>query len=110
MADRIALLDGGRLVTTGTAAELKHHVGSAWLQVTFGDGHSEAFPTDGSVGALHDALGGLRLDPRGVQSVELHTPSLDDVFLTLTEHRRAPDDLGSAADSIGSEQKAGTPQ
>jgi ABC-2 type transport system ATP-binding protein len=64
LADRIAVLDGGRIVATGTAAQLKARVG-------------------GTVSGLRRALDVL--DEAGAEGVvTLRRPSLDDVFLALT--------------------------
>ncbi|MFI6514203.1 ATP-binding cassette domain-containing protein [Spirillospora sp. NPDC050679] len=106
LADRIAVLDGGRLIAEGTAEELKRLIpgGHVSLRFTeegplkaalgvlgqgFLDGSDDArltlqVPGDGSVAALRDLL--ARLDAAGIEPAELgvHTPDLDDVFLTLT--------------------------
>jgi ABC-2 type transport system ATP-binding protein len=102
LADRIAVLDAGRLVAEGTAAELKRRVPGGHVVLSFGnpadlaaaatvvDGTPDEgaltlqVPGDGSVRAIRDLLD--RLDRAGVEVGELsvHTPDLDDVFLALT--------------------------
>ncbi|GAA3010907.1 ATP-binding cassette domain-containing protein [Actinokineospora diospyrosa] len=103
LADRIALIDHGRLVAEGTAAELKRRVPGGHVLLRFPDAPSlEAaardlgqvtrdndalalrVPSDGSVRALRDLL--TRLADRAIEVDELsvHTPDLDDVFLALT--------------------------
>lgn len=103
LADLIAVLDQGRLVAQGTAAELKRRVPGSYVRLEFGEQHQldmalgvlgEArrdadalalqVPNDGSVGALRALL--ERLDEHAVDVAELtvHTPDLDDVFLALT--------------------------
>ncbi|MEV0845907.1 ATP-binding cassette domain-containing protein [Streptomyces sp. NPDC049954] len=105
LADRIAVLDGGRLVAEGTAAELKRLVPGGHVRLRFATpgayGHaaqalSEAarsdealcltVPNGGSQAELRSLLG--RLEVAGVEADELtvHTPDLDDVFFALTGH------------------------
>jgi ABC-2 type transport system ATP-binding protein len=84
LADRIAVLDGGRIVATGTAAALKARVGGDAVELR--DEHGDVLqevPTDGSVSDLRRALDVL--DEAGAEGlVTLRRPSLDDVFLSLT--------------------------
>ncbi len=84
LADRIAVLDGGRVVATGTAAQLKARVGGDTVELH--DAHGDLLrevPTDGTVSDLRRALDVL--DESGAEGVvSLRRPSLDDVFLALT--------------------------
>lgn len=84
LADRIAVLDGGRIVGTGTAAQLKSRIGGDTVEVH--DDHGELLrevATDGTVSGLRAALD--LLDAAGAEgAVTLRRPSLDDVFLALT--------------------------
>ncbi|OII65075.1 ABC transporter [Streptomyces sp. CC53] len=103
LADRIAVLDGGRIAAEGTAEELKRTVPGGHLRLRFSDPAAyrsaadalrgaarddEALalriPSDGSQRELRSHLD--RLDAAGVEADELtvHTPDLDDVFLALT--------------------------
>lgn len=103
LADRIGVLDGGRLVAEGTAEELKRLVPGGHVRLQFsgaGELHEAArvlsvpvedaaslgldVPGDGSVAALKFLL--ARLDDARVQvaGLTVHTPDLDDVFLALT--------------------------
>ncbi|WP_216917883.1 ATP-binding cassette domain-containing protein [Nocardia noduli] len=107
LADRIAVLDNGRLVAEGTAAELKRLVPGGHIRLRFadragleaaarslGDGAREdgseeftlAVPSDGGVAALRAVLDRLDADQVAVEGLAVHTPNLDDVFLTLTGH------------------------
>ncbi|MHC2997772.1 ATP-binding cassette domain-containing protein [Microbacterium sp. HJ5] len=84
LADRIAVLDGGRIVATGTAAQLKARIGGDTVELhdLHGDLMHEV-PTDGTVSGLRAALD--QLDESGAEGVvSLRRPSLDDVFLALT--------------------------
>jgi daunorubicin resistance ABC transporter ATP-binding subunit len=115
LAQRIAVVDQGRIVAEGTAAELKSTVGTEVLVVRVADparvADAAACLADLAAGdePLVDAAAGeirlavsepgasgeavRRLDTRAlpIAAVELQQPSLDDVFLTLTG-RRADDD------------------
>jgi ABC-2 type transport system ATP-binding protein len=103
LADRVALLDHGRLVAQGTPAELKRQVPGSHVQLSFtsaADLDAAArvlpgavrdkenltlrVPGDGGVSSLRALL--ARLDDHSVSAEELsvHTPDLDDVFLALT--------------------------
>ena len=103
LADRVAILDGGRLIAQGTTQELKRLIpggridlrfadaakqraGAEALQVPVPDGEAVALqvPTDGNVATLRRVL--RELDESGVDVDELaiHDPDLDDVFLALT--------------------------
>jgi ABC-2 type transport system ATP-binding protein len=107
LADRIAVLDGGRLVAQGTAAELKRRLPGGHVRLRFADApeldtaalvlpgatrDDEALtlevPSDGGTKSLRDLLN--RLDENSVHAEEfsVHTPDLDDVFLALTGHSR----------------------
>jgi ABC-2 type transport system ATP-binding protein len=106
LADRIAVIDGGRVVAEGTAAELKGRVGIELVELTFADGAALAagaallevadlderacllrVATDGSATHLRHVLD--RLADRGVDvaHVGVRRPSLDDVFIALTAAR-----------------------
>ena len=103
LADRIGVLDAGRLVAEGTADELKRLVPGGHVRLEFagtrpleraahvlgvppaGTGVlALEVPGDGSVAALKSLL--ARLDDAGVDvaGLTVHTPDLDDVFLALT--------------------------
>lgn len=90
LADRIAVLDGGRVVATGTPAELKALVGTDTVVLTGPGGEVlREIPTDGSVEGLRLALAQLGdVSPGG--EVTLRRPTLDDVFLSLTGASGAP--------------------
>ncbi|WP_345963792.1 ATP-binding cassette domain-containing protein [Streptomyces sp. BRB040] len=109
LADRIAVLDGGRIAAEGTAEELKRIVPGGHVRLRFTDpaayrdaatalpastGDDEALalqvPSDGSQRALRTVLD--RLDAAGVEADELtvHTPDLDDVFFALTGGAAVP--------------------
>ena len=104
LADRIAVLDQGRIVATGTPAELKRRVPGGHIRLQFADEvHAAAaarlleggsrdgdlalnVPGDAGVRALRTLLAKLDDAAIEVEDLSLHTPDLDDVFFALTGH------------------------
>ncbi len=103
LADRIAVLNDGRIVAEGTAEDLKRMVPGGHIRLRFTDPSAyrsaatalrevqrddEALalqiPSGGSQRELRSVLD--RLDAAGIEADELtvHTPDLDDVFFALT--------------------------
>ncbi|MFJ8150536.1 ATP-binding cassette domain-containing protein [Streptomyces sp. NPDC096094] len=103
LADRIAVLNDGRIAAQGSAEELKRLIPGGHIRLRFTDPAAyqsaasalgevtrddEALalrlPSDGSQRELRSVLD--RLDSAGVEADELtvHTPDLDDVFFALT--------------------------
>jgi ABC-2 type transport system ATP-binding protein len=104
LAGQIALLDHGTLIAQGTPDELKRMIPGGHIRLRFTDtgtlskardviarparADEDALtlevPTSASVTELRGIL--TRLDDQGIGVAELtvHTPGLDDVFLTLT--------------------------
>jgi ABC-2 type transport system ATP-binding protein len=110
LADRVALLDHGRLVAEGTPDELKRLVPGGHISLEFadaagldaaaralGDVPSDRdaltlrIASDGSVAALKALLD--RLDDQSVEKLSIHTPDLDDVFFALTHSGVANDEV-----------------
>jgi daunorubicin resistance ABC transporter ATP-binding subunit len=115
LAQRIAVVDHGRIVAEGTAAELKAAIGAEVLVLRLADpartadaaadvadlatidepqvdvAAGEVRLAVASPGASAEAV--RRLDARRLPlaAVQLEQPSLDDVFLTLTARRPGPD-------------------
>jgi ABC-2 type transport system ATP-binding protein len=107
LADRLAVIDHGRLIAEGTSRELKSSVGSNALHVRLDDAarlaeaerilrhvlgagvHNGADPAtltarvDGN-GRVSEALSALASAGVGVAELTLGQPSLDDVFFALT--------------------------
>ncbi|MDQ6839072.1 MAG: ATP-binding cassette domain-containing protein [Actinomycetota bacterium] len=120
LADRICVIDHGRVITEGTAAELKARLGGTAVEVVLADEATAALAAAalegvGDDGVVLDGLtvrvattSGLattsevvrRLETTGmdVSSLQLRQPSLDDVFLALTGETPTSDDEGASGE------------
>jgi ABC-2 type transport system ATP-binding protein len=86
LADRVAVLHGGRIVAEGSPAELKARVGEEVLEIRSADETVLAErPTDGSPTSVQRALNELAEFAGPDTHVILRQPTMDDVFLALTE-------------------------
>jgi ABC-2 type transport system ATP-binding protein len=105
LADRVAVLDHGHIVTEGTPDELKRRIPGGHVQLRFAGPHElsaaaallpAATPDpdqlslqvfgDGSVTELRDLLNQLAEAGIGTERLSIHTPDLDDVFFAVTGH------------------------
>ncbi len=104
LADRIAVIDRGTVIAEGTADELKAKVGKERLEIIVKENALDAAAQamgqgarvereDGAVsietanvGEVRRALESLEAAGVAVESLSLHKPTLDDVFLKLTGH------------------------
>jgi ABC-2 type transport system ATP-binding protein len=103
LADRIAMLDHGRIVAEGTPNELKRRIPGGHVRLQFAAPDHLALaagllesasrdesrlllhvPSDGSVTSLRRLLDQLDDADVEVQELSIHTPDLDDVFFALT--------------------------
>lgn len=105
LADRIAVLDQGKIIAQGTANELKALVGHERIEIVLEKGEdfdkamrgiaregiqstretrTISIPTDGSVKAIKEVLDNLHAMNIELDTMSVHKPTLDDVFLHLT--------------------------
>jgi ABC-2 type transport system ATP-binding protein len=103
LADRVAILDDGRLVAEGSAQELKQRIPGGHIDIQFADAEARLvagealgmsvtdqnspslqIPTDGNVATLRRVLRDLDEARVDVVDLAIHTPDLDDVFFALT--------------------------
>lgn len=121
LADRIAVIDKGKVVAEGTSEELKSSVGTAALQLRLANAadipaarelirttlgvESAVSPEASRLSApmqhadlVTDLLVALRRDGIPVAEISVQQPTLDEVFLTLTGHG-----TGASADAANKE-------
>jgi ABC-2 type transport system ATP-binding protein len=121
LADQIAVIDHGKIIAQGTPAKLKAATGSAVLEVTLSeqqhndvdkilkpfvegpintsqDGRRLRAPVRSSAGLATTIVRALDSAGVMVDDVEVHQPSLDDVFFSLTGH---PSTNSNASQSKG---------
>ncbi|WP_100498972.1 ATP-binding cassette domain-containing protein [Geodermatophilus chilensis] len=122
LADRMVVIDRGRVIARGTADDLKDQVGGQRLELTVRDavdlgevarrlrplGVDEprldastrrlSLPVSGGTDALAEALRVLAGAGVEVLDVGLRRPDLDDVFLALTGHAAEDEDRTGAGD------------
>lgn len=109
LADRIVVIDGGKVIAEGTADQLKQRVGKDRVEFTFEraadvvraravfDDKAQvddkrrtiSIANDGGVKQLKGLLEKLESSHVRVEALSLHKPTLDDVFLQLTGHGTA---------------------
>ncbi|MGA7435986.1 MAG: ATP-binding cassette domain-containing protein, partial [Solirubrobacterales bacterium] len=121
LADRIAVIDVGKVVADGTSDELKDSVGGERLEVKLDDaglndraieilspmsdekpsveGESVKLTVRKRHGAIVDAVRKLNEADIGIDDIGLRRPTLDEVFLNLTGHALETDDEDEQEDT-----------
>ncbi|RKN85939.1 ATP-binding cassette domain-containing protein [Paenibacillus ginsengarvi] len=89
LADEIAVLSGGRIVATGTPEQLKARVGGEVIELrNRQDEIIRTIPTSGSVQDIRHTLNELATSYPADTRVVIRKPSMDDVFLDLTDTKQ----------------------
>ncbi|PAE28136.1 daunorubicin/doxorubicin resistance ABC transporter ATP-binding protein DrrA [Paenibacillus sp. 7884-2] len=105
LADKIAVIDNGKIVEEGTAEELKRMIGDEKLELTFDDLEvfqlaskllqAQANEKERSISIQNGSPENLRnllntLQEHGIEpsSINFRKPTLDDVFIDITSRKR----------------------
>ena len=124
LADRVGIIDHGRIVAEGTPAELKAEIGRPTVEAVprdpgdqdrvaralrpFGEETRASHRTGASVrleggeSQLADVVRALDAERIAIEQLQLHAPSLDDVFLAKTG--RSLEGAGEEEAEAGSEE------
>lgn len=110
LADQIAVIDGGKVIAKGTSAELKKAIGNDRLVLTFtqsnyvkakkqfvsektmqhnDEDHALSFALKNTTKDTSVILQTLQKADIAVAAMDIHKPTLDDVFLSLTGKKQA---------------------
>ncbi|MCB9816957.1 ATP-binding cassette domain-containing protein [Candidatus Nomurabacteria bacterium] len=110
LADQIAVIDGGKVIAKGTSAELKKAIGNDRLVLTFtqsnyvkakkqfvsektmqhnDEDHALSFALKNTTKDTSVILQTLQKADITVAAMDIHKPTLDDVFLSLTGKKQA---------------------
>lgn len=125
LADRVGIIDHGRIVAEGTPAELKAEIGRPTVEAVprerfdlerveavlgrFGEAaggapKAVAVRLEGGESQLADVVRALDSEGIAIEQLQLHAPSLDDVFLAKTGRSlEGAGDAGEEADAAEAE-------
>lgn len=121
LADRIVVIDGGKIIAEGTARELKTRVGKDRLELAFADDaalrtakkalgkqvaggeskdHSLSVVINDTNQDVRRVLDALVAADVAVISMNVHKPTLDDVFLSLTGKQKAKPETNTTEETV----------
>jgi ABC-2 type transport system ATP-binding protein len=86
LADRVAVLRRGEIVASGTPAELIAQAPSTVIRYRR-NGEEVAVETEDPVRVLHELTGKAIQDGFDLAGLEVHRPTLEEVYLSLTEEQ-----------------------
>ena len=86
LADRVAVLRRGEIVASGTPAELIAQAPSTVIRYRR-NGEEVAVETEDPVRVLHELTGQAIRDGFDLAGLEVHRPTLEEVYLSLTEEQ-----------------------
>jgi len=113
LADRIVVIDGGKVIAEGTAKELKQKIGDDRLELTFAtkkiyesaktqlkksistsddEDLTISLPIKDTNKDVQKTLAALDKAKLAIDSMAIHKPTLDDVFLSLTGKTKKKDE------------------
>lgn len=125
LADKIAVIDGGKVIEQGTADELKSRVGKERLELVIAQNsnfeeavkaiggvavqtdlkkRTISVSTDGSVHEVKRVLDHLEIAKIDIDTLSLHKPTLDDVFLQFTGHGATKEEADGEGEGEGEKQ------
>ena len=84
LADRVAVLDHGRIVASGTPAELTGAAPATEIRYRE-NGREVVLETDEPTRVLHDLTARALAERRELEGLQVRRPSLEEVYLSLTE-------------------------
>jgi ABC-2 type transport system ATP-binding protein len=85
LADRVAIIKGGRILAEGSPSELGVGVGSRYrVAYANGDGDATIIETDDPTRLLHDLTGAALARGEQLRALSVTRPSLEDIYLELT--------------------------